>query len=224
MPLLRSVCSQTGGWDNFCAMRTYPIVLALLLAGSTALAAQKRPNNTLSEFKTDDFSTVNPSKRRGPGVDVQGFGAKEAPKEKPFPWKGIGLASLVLLVAFPFGFRMYRSTRQDLEDQATFGLKGSAHEREEKAKGGDKGSRRSPTRKKAEAAKPAADAEPVADARDAVWGAISSANNWVGADWVASSAGIPVGQASSELSTLVEEGYVEETRDRSNKPVYRIAS
>lgn len=222
MPLIRTVCSQNGGWDNFCAMRTHLIVLSLVLAGSSAWAAQKRPNNTLSSFQSDSSGKLSPeeARRRAAGIyDMKAFGEAEKPKEKPFPWKAVGLAAALVALTMPVAFRMYRSTRQDLEDQATFGMKGSRED------GADKPKKRSPSRRKSGPASAGASVEaaPV-DGRDAVWGALSSSTDWVGADWIASTAGLAASVATNELAALVEEGYVEEARDRAGKPVFRIAA
>ncbi|MGI5865286.1 MAG: hypothetical protein ACOX6T_24975 [Myxococcales bacterium] len=203
-------------------MRTYLMVLALVLAGSSAWAAQKRPSSPLPAYQGDGLKKMSPeqARRRAAGIhDVKVYGEAEKPKEKPTPWKAIGLAAGLVALTVPVALRMYRSTRKDLEDQATFGLKGS---REGAA---DKPKKHMPSRRQSQPASAGALPEASAqDGRDAVWGALSSANDWVGADWIASSAGLTQSVASKELAALVEEGYVEEARDRAGKPVFRIAA
>ena len=206
------------------------IVLLGLLAASPA-AAQKRGG--LQEFngqvKQDQTAEeLKAARRKAAGVtDIKDFGINKEPPPKPIPWVAIGLAVLCLGAAAPFGWKMYKSTRGDLEDGSTFGMgKG----RREVAPGETAGalpnsggiSRRPPSRqKKADGPQQPANSDA---ARDAVWDALSGAgSNWVTADWVANKSGVPASQASEEIGSLLSEGHVQEARDSRGKPVFRLA-
>jgi hypothetical protein len=213
-------------------MRTHLIVLAfVLLASATAFGASKRTGSGLTSFQggqTQQLSQEEARKKAAGIQDVKTFGAVSAKKETPIPWRGLGLAALLLICAVPAGYQLYKSTRRDLEDQTTFGVKGKTHPAASHRSG-----KRPPARAKAGASAgggetrivdvaEVAEASANAGARDAIWDAISSAPSWVNLDWVSEASNISVIETEDELSALVEEGYVEEKRDRTGKPIFRV--
>ena len=218
-------------YDTLSAMRRYLfLALLTLLWASTAWGQKKGIQEFAGEAKPDETAEeAKEAKRKASGAaDVKVFGAAKEPPPKPFTWGAVGLAVLCML---------YRSTRKDLEDQSTFGV-GKGRKDVAGAAAGEEApriGRRPPARGKKDQPEPDQKVggetrmiemaeEPTATPRDAVWDAINAANgSWVTADWVASNAGLPVGQAGEEIGALVSEGYLQEARDRNGKPVFRAA-
>jgi hypothetical protein len=173
--------------------------------------------------------------RRSEGLkDLRRFGEEEQPKEKPFPWLAMSIALAAGLLATPFAYRMYQTTRSDLEDQSTFGMR--AGRRSEHPSADSAESREAPQRlsrrpasreagetrivgSSAAAQRQLATAAP--SARDAIWTAVSSANGWVTVNWVATATGLSADEVTDEIRALAAEGHLKETRDRSGTPVYR---
>jgi hypothetical protein len=211
------------------------MALAVAIASAAPALAQHRglsgyhPKPTSAPGKSNE--EILADVRRAANQNIPQFGVTAAPKEKPFPWIAMGLALTAGVIATPFGYRMYKSTRAALEDQSTFGLK-SGRRSESAAAGkaaGDASARKRPpargagetriidTGKVAERSLPGA-----ASARDAIWDAMASANAWVSVDWVASTVGFSATEVAEEIRVLEEEGYLKENRDKSGKPVFRV--
>lgn len=217
-------------------MQRYLFLVPALMLVSAPSFAQKKP--VIQEFKSDAPTEEGEkvSRRRAAGFqDLGSFGAQKEPPPKPFPWLAIGLGFLIVLGLAPVGFKMYKSTRKDLEDQSTFGMTKARQEMKDAQGAAPAGlSRRPPARALKDKNKQEAGGEtrmlstedvPGNTPRDVVWDTVSGANgNWVTADWVATNAGLPASEASDELAALVQEGYLQEARDRAGKPVFRAAS
>ncbi len=192
-------------------------------AGLQPFAAQPKQDQTEEEIRA--------ARRKAAGIqDLQAFGATREVPAKPFPWMGVGLAVLVMLACAPLGWKLYKSTRRDLEDSATFGTGKARKEVGGSAEGeAPRLSKRPPSRalKAAESERepePEAEGEGEATARDAVWDAVSSSgDNWVTADWVATKAGLSAKEAAEEIGALVDEGYLQEARDNKGKPVFKAS-
>ncbi len=208
------------------------------MVGATPALAQTRG---LSEYHAKPSSAPAKSDqeliadaRRAAGIqDLKSFGVQQAPKEKPFPFLPVGLGLLAGLVAAPFAYRMYKSTRTDLEDQRTFGRKSG---------GGKEGSpappvepaaparlsRRPPTRQAGEtrivsdASSAAKALAPAASPRDAIWDAVTGARTWVTVEWVASEVGLSTDVVKDEIGALASEGYLKQARDSAGTPVFRV--
>lgn len=211
-------------------MRRY--LLLTLLCALVASPAFGQRKSSLQQYSGQSQQgelteeELREARRKAAGIkDLKDFGAKHQVPEKPFPWMAVGLAFIALMVSAPFGWKMYRSTRRDLEDQATFGMSKGRREGKEPATDERGLSRRPPRRGlKAEAKPEEPAAEEARSGRDAVWDALGSASgSWVTADWVATNAGLSPAEAQEEIGALVEEGYLQEARDRNGKPVFRAA-
>jgi hypothetical protein len=231
-------------------MRIRSLVLSsgvLLVCAGAALAQPKRSGIKSYEKADDDPQSAEErqmARRRAAGLgEVRVFGKTNLPPPKPFPWYAIGLGCLVLAGLAPFGWKAYVSTRQDLEDNATFGLQAGTR----RAPPEDSASAKQPVADLASLSKRPASRRPGTSAapapaeqgggetrvlnlneiekspRDKVWDAVSAATNWVSSDWVASSAGMTAAEVADEIGALVEEGYLQETKDRNGKPVFKAA-
>ena len=144
--------------------------------------------------------------RRG---DLGEYGAQAKAPERPFPWMAVLLGVVLCTLAAPAAILVYRSTSKDLSDLKTVGRGANA-----KASGG-----RAPA---AQVEAPAVD--PAASARDRVWEAVTSVNQWVPVDWVAKTAGLSVDEATDQLNALADEGQLEHASDRSGKPIFRASA
>ncbi len=214
-------------------MRTHALILALAIGGSAPALAQSHgvspyhPKPTSAPTKSNE--EILADVRRG-NQDLRQFGVEIAPKAKPFPWIAMGIALTAGLIAAPFAYKMYKSTRTALEDQSTFGLKsGRRAERASARAAGDGAVQRKPparaagetriidTGKLAERTAPGAPST-----RDAIWNAMTGADTWVSVDWVASALGLSTTVIADEIHALAAEGYLKETRDQSGKPVFRV--
>jgi len=224
-------------------MRRYLLLLLplLVLTASPALAQKKGAGlqSFSAQPKTEETEEdAKAARRKAAGIqDLRSFGALREAPPKPFPWMGIGLAFLVMLALSPLGWKMYKSTRKDLEDQSTFGGKGkkdlAAAEAGEAPriskrpparalKASNSGGKGNETRVLTTAEAGLDEPEEGASSRDAVWDAISSSNgSWVTAEWVATTSGIAASETSEEIAALVQEGYLQEARDNKGKPVFR---
>jgi hypothetical protein len=227
-------------------MRTPFLGLVLLLSiGFAATAfAQKRDlrsfegNNTSRSMSEEELAAA---RRKAAGIkDVSEFGKSKEPPPKPFPWGSVLLGGLILGILAPVGYKVAVSTKQDLEDQASFGL--SKEGRSAAKEGAEKKPQvatdlaslsRRPASRRAGGGKNAAAAaekseEPAEDdgrtPRDRVWDAITTGGNWVTADWVASTAGLSAPETIDELGALVAEGYLQERKDSAGRPVFRAVS
>ncbi len=223
-------------------MRTRKLAILFLLMLPLSAGAQKRPEVREYSGPTEGPSEaeIAAAKRRATGnIDVKEYGKSALPKEKPIPWMAIGLGFLVLLALSPLAYKTFLSTRKDLEDQATFGRKGTTPPDEKGASSEDK-PRPAVRRAQQQAAAPNGEESPQqkanetrmidasalnasANARDLVWNALSQAGQWVSAEWVAKQAKLPAGTTQGEIDTLVAEGYLEQTKDKSGRPVFRVA-
>lgn len=211
-------------------MRNYLVMLALVLATATTAFGQRR--GELPSFKGTVSDKISPeevtaARRKAAGIqDVQRFGAAAEPKKKPFPWMAIGLVALVALATVPFARKMVKSTRRDLEDQATFGItKG----REESS--GESASPRTSRRPPARSAQAAANETRIVEVeavqrspRDAIWDVIATSGAWMHADEIAAGARLGDSEAADELAALVSEGYLQENRDRAGKPIFKVVA
>jgi hypothetical protein len=225
-------------------MRSPAVLLALALASAAPASAAQRGG--LSEYhpapasgpaKTNE--EIQAEARRAAGLrDVKGFEVANTPKPRRFPWLATGLAVVALLVASPFAYRMFKSTRSDLQDQATFGLSGARRGADEAPEEGAAAPARIARRPPARAAgetrivktpvAPGAEAKPPpsapARARDRIWDAVTAANSWVSVEWVSTQSGLSSEVVADEIGALAQEGYLQQTRDRAGKPVFRVGS
>jgi len=206
------------------------LVLVLISASPAAAFGQRKGpikdfTRSAAEPDKETPEAQLAARRRAAGIqEVQGFGVQKEPKRKPFPWLAVSMALLFAMALSPIAYRLFKSTRKDLEEHSTFGLKGSRREAREK-EGPPSISRRPPAR----SGKPAqGETRIVADMgrtpRDAVWDAMGSAKSWVTAEWVASTASLGPSEAVDELAALAQEGFLQESQDRSGKQVFRIPS
>jgi hypothetical protein len=210
-------------------MRNYLVVFALVLCTASTAFGQRRGGDLPSFNKQvsgeRDPEAIQAARRRAAGIqDLQGYGKATEPKKKPFPWKALGLVGFVALLCVPFALKMVRSTRKDLEDQATFGVRAN---REASSASGSSRSRRPPSRgagRAAREARAAEVAEPARSARDAIWDVLAGGGGWMRADEVARGSGLSLAEAADEIGALVEEGYLQEARDRAGQPIFKVAS
>lgn len=177
---------------------------AALLTFSAAVAlAEHHPGQPPSQF-TAPTAAPTEHHRRG---EVAGFGAQNKAPERPFPWRALIMAVALCALAAPGAYLMFRSTAKDLADLKTVGRATDAQ------KGQPKGE------PKLEAAGP--DALGGGTARDRVFEAVTSVNQWVPVDWVARTAGLSVPDATDELTALADDGQIEHAKDRSGNPIFR---
>lgn len=207
------------------------------MAGAAPALAQ---NHNLPEFHSRPTSAppktdqeIIAETRRAAGLqDLQPFGPPQQ-QEKPFPFLFMGLALLAGVVAMPFAYRMYKSTRAELDDQRTFGRNKGAAEEAPASPGEQAGvapriSRRPASRDSGEtrissaSAAAKALAPPEATPRDAVWDAVSGAGRWVTVEWVASEVGLSKAVVADEMGALATEGYFKQARDSAGNLVFRV--
>jgi hypothetical protein len=215
-------------------MRRYLFIALLGLLVSTPALGQKKGG--LQQFsgqvkQEQSAEELKEARRKAAGItDIKGFGVSREPPPKPFPWLAIGLVLIFMAAAAPFGWKMYKSTRGDLEDLSTFGMgKGRRAVKEAAESAGALPiSRRPPARAAKKEAAVSTDTRIVETGegqvtpRHAVGDAITnSGGNWVTADWVATKASLPGNSVSEEIAALVEDGYLQEARDSRGKPVFR---
>ncbi|NTX08981.1 hypothetical protein HUA74_37225 [Myxococcus sp. CA051A] len=98
--------------------------LLLVLALATGGAALAQPRKPVQDFNAPRELTAEEreaAKQRAMGNNLNSYGKDIQVKTQPFPWKAVGLAGLVFLVAIPFGFRAFRNTTKEMDDVNTFG-------------------------------------------------------------------------------------------------------
>jgi len=211
-------------------MRTLLVAFALIV-GSAGLAVAQ-PKTALRDYKAEptvekEDSTKDgaAARRRGTGQpDISAFGVKKQEPVEQFPWMGVGVVLIVILMTSPLIVKVVRGARKDLEDQSTFGLQRNREEREKESGGEPRPARRPMKKAEAKAADAPAEDESAGSARDAVWGVLSSAAGWLSADKISAQAKVPTSDAEAELATLVEEGYIQEAKERAGKSVFKVAS
>jgi|GEM_PF-861432 len=97
------------------------LVLALATGGGAALAQPRKPVQEFNAPRELTAEEREAAKQRAMGNNLNNYGKDIQVKAQPFPWKAVGLAGLVFLVAIPFGFRAFRSTSKEMGNQNTFG-------------------------------------------------------------------------------------------------------
>jgi hypothetical protein len=147
--------------------------------------------------------------------EVNDFGSQTRVPERPFPWRALMLGALLMLVASPVAYGVYRSTAKDLSAMKTVG-------RNEGINGDEKLEPRA--RKAVGAAKADAAESSDASSRDRVLEVVQSVDQWVPVDWVAKSAGISVADATDELNGLAQDGQLEHANDRSGNPIFKAVA
>jgi hypothetical protein len=136
------------------------------------------------------------------------YGKANAPPDKPFPWRFIGIAFVAVLLTTPFAYLYVRNTQKDLKEMKTVG----------RVTEGTKGA------VKEKGAKPAKGEKPMEggnEPRDRVWETMQSVSQWVPIDWVARASGLSDDVSAEELSGLTEEGYLEQAKDKQGNPIFR---
>jgi hypothetical protein len=148
-------------------------------------------------------------KRHG---NIDGYGAKTAIPERPFPWMAVGLGFLTMVLMSPLGYLAYRSTNKDLKAMKTVG----------RVTEGTKGEVKEPRTPRAKGEKAEKPNQGGGEPRDRVWDAVHSVNQWVPVDWVARTANLTEPETLDELKGLADEGYLEAAKDKSGKPIFRV--
>lgn len=145
--------------------------------------------------------------------EVNDYGSQSRVPERPFPWRALVLGGLLMLLASPVAYAVYRSTAKDLSAMKTVGRNEGINS-EEKAE--------APRGRRAVGAGKAAEGT---SSRDRVWEVVQSVDQWVPVDWVAKSAGLSIDEATDELHGLADDGHLEHANDRSGNPIFKaIAS
>jgi hypothetical protein len=106
------------------------VLLSALLSGGAVLAGRPVQEFQAPSEMTDEEKAA--LKARQLGGNINAYNKDIQIKETPVPWKAIGLAGLVFLVATPFAVRAYRNTTKEIADTNTFGT-GSARDAEEES-------------------------------------------------------------------------------------------
>jgi hypothetical protein len=139
------------------------------------------------------------------------YGSKGKEPERPFPWRALGLGLLAVLAAAPFAAITYRRANKDLTDMKTVGRDTAEKEKAPRER----------EAKKPSASKGAKPSEGGNEPRDRVWEAMQSVSQWVPVDWVAREAGLSEDDAQEELVNLVGDGYLEQSKDKQQQPIFR---
>ena len=188
------------------ATRLAALAAALLTLTTAGVAlAQHHAGQPPSDFVQKQNEGPQEHHRRG---DVGAYGDQLKVPEKPFPWRAVLLGVILAALAAPGALLVYRSTSKDLSDLKTVGRQTDGKEKSGEAK-----------RQPVEVSK--GDALGGGSARDRVWEAVTSVNQWVPVDWVARTAGLSPSEATDELNALADEGQLEHANDKSGKPIFR---
>ncbi|MCY1032111.1 hypothetical protein OV207_11630 [Corallococcus sp. BB11-1] len=97
------------------------LILALVWGGAVLAQPQRRQPQEFQNPRELTQEERDAAKARAMGNNLHGYSKDEKPKEKPMPWRAIGLAGIIFMVCLPFAIRAYRGTVKDMAASKTFG-------------------------------------------------------------------------------------------------------
>ncbi|RKH03518.1 hypothetical protein D7Y13_33970 [Corallococcus praedator] len=97
------------------------LILALVWGGAVVAQPQRRQPQDFQTRKELTQEEKDAAKARAMGNNLSGYSKDEKPKEKPMPWRAIGLAGIIFMVCLPFAIRAYRGTVKEMATANTFG-------------------------------------------------------------------------------------------------------
>ncbi|MCY1041666.1 hypothetical protein OV208_10105 [Corallococcus sp. bb12-1] len=97
------------------------LILALVWGGAVMAQPQRRQPQDFQTRKELTQEEKDAAKARAMGNNLSGYQKDAKPKEKPMPWRAIGLAGIIFAVCLPFAIRAYRGTVKDMATANTFG-------------------------------------------------------------------------------------------------------
>lgn len=221
-------------------MRTSNFIFVLLLsfaftAPSAFAQAPKRPISEYSPKQTNrraDTSEEKKSLARGSAGQLRSYDQSDAehihqrPRDPYTPLYAIGLILFLSLCCLPVGMKLHRDNQKRLAAEASFGRNqegsGMSENKSRYDATLDGSSDKLATLGDNANNKPSVPLVSPDELRERVWNILIDAQKWLSAEGVARLAQLDPEQAREELQTLVQEGHIEHSKDRTGRPIYKM--
>ncbi|MBI3183182.1 MAG: hypothetical protein HYZ28_13680 [Myxococcales bacterium] len=109
-----------------------PLLAGFVVAATLAGPALARKPQQFTEPRRMTEEEIEAAKKKSKSP-VHDFGIELSEPEKRFPWLGVSLGVLCLLIAAPFAVRAYRQASKEISGASTFGSAGRKKDDEEEA-------------------------------------------------------------------------------------------
>ena len=149
--------------------------------------------------------------------------AAQKPPSDPYTiLYGVLLALFIGMCCAPVMFKLQRDNKKRLADEASFGRNGEGSGDAAAASGRDGPSDGLAVLDDAGERHPSVPRVSADELRERVWNTLIDAQKWLSAEGVARLAKLDPDQARGELQDLARDGHIEQSKDRTGRPIYKM--
>lgn len=219
------------------ALALLAFILVAMLCAPVALAQNSKRANMRDYTPSNQSQGSAPVDKRAMargGSQLKDFGSSGKRVEKKgdpmVPIYALGLVLFLVGGCTPFAMKLIKENNKRLADEASFGRnpegvgepvsRGASPRR--KDAGGNPGSGLAKLDDAVgEEDKPSVPLASPEEVHEKVWYTLGDAGKWLSAEGVARLAKLDVEQCREELKMLAEDGHIDESKDRTGRPIYK---